>query len=481
MYFSEEDARGVKQPHEDPLVIMIMIKGFNTRRVLVDNGSSADIIYISAFQQLKLDLKRLRPFESPLVNFSRDKVYPKEIVTLTVTADSYPLQVTNQYNFLVVDSPLSFNVIIGRPTLNCWKAATSTYCLKVKFPTEQGVGEIKGDQVLARKCYQAVLASKENHTWTIEEKTPEIVEKLETIELVEGSPAKMTQIGTNLSPKMKEGIINFLKDNLDVFAWSHEDIPGIPASLIQHRLNVDPEKKPVQQRRRVFTPEQNKAVMDEVNKLLAANFIREVYYPEWLANVVMVKKANGKWRMCVNFTDLNQVCPKDSFPLPRIDQLVDSTTGHKLLMFMDAFSGYNQIQMAEEDQEKTAFVTSQRLYCYRVMPFGFKNVGATYQRLVNQMFKKQIGRNMEVYVDDMLVKSKEEEDHLDDLKEMFNTLRQYSMKLNSSKYVFGVSSGKFLGFIVSQRGIEANPEKVKAILEMSSPKTIKEVQSLTEE
>ena len=107
------------------------------------------------------------------------------------------------------------------------------YCLKVKFPTEQGVGEIKGDQVLARECYQAVLASKENHTWTIEEKTPEIVEKLETIELVEGSPVKMTQIGTNLSPKMKEGIINFLKDNLDVFAWSHKDMSGIPASIIQ--------------------------------------------------------------------------------------------------------------------------------------------------------------------------------------------------------------------------------------------------------
>ena len=116
--------------------------------------------------------------------------------------------------------------------LNRWKAAISTYCLKVKFPTEQGIREIKGHQVLARECYQAILASKENHTWTIEEKTPEIVEKLETIELVEGSPAKMTQIGTNLSPKMKEGIINFLKDNLDVFAWSHEDMPGIPASII---------------------------------------------------------------------------------------------------------------------------------------------------------------------------------------------------------------------------------------------------------
>ena len=219
--------------------------------------------------------------------------------------------------------------------------------------------------------------------------------------------------------------------------------------------------------------------MDEVNKLLAANFIREVHYPEWLANVVMVKKANGKWRMCVDFIDLNQACPKDSFPLPRIDQLLDLIAGHKLLTFMDAFSGYNQILMAEEDQEKTAFVTGQGLYCYRAMPFGLKNVGATYQRLVNQMFKKQIGRNVEVYLDDMLAKSRKEEDHLDDLRETFNTLRQYNMKLNPSKCAFGVSSGKFLGFIVSQRGIEANPEKVKAILEMSSPRTTKEVQSLT--
>ena len=118
--------------------------------------------------------------------------------------------------------------------------------------------------------------------------------------------------------------------------------------------------------------------MNEVNKLLAANFIREVHYPEWLANVVMVKKANGKWRICVDFTDLNQAYPKDSFPLPRIDQLVHSTAGHKLLTFMDAFSRYNQIPMAEEDQEKTVFDTSQGLYCCKVMPFGLKNTGATY-------------------------------------------------------------------------------------------------------
>ena len=136
----------------------------------------------------------------------------------------------------------------------------------------------------------------------------------------------------------------------------------------------------------------------------------------------MVKKENGKWRMCVDFTDLNNACPKDSFPMPKIDQLMDSMVGHKLLTFMDAFSGYNQIQMAEEDQEKIAFITSQGLYCYRVMPFSLKNVGAMYQRLVNQMFSKQIERNVEVYMDNMLVKREEEDDHLDNLKEMFDTL-----------------------------------------------------------
>ena len=188
---------------------------------------------------------------------------------------------------------------------------------------------------------------------------------------------------------------------------------------------MDPERKPVQQRRRVFTFEWNQVITDEVNKLLTVGFIWEVYYLDWLANIILVKKANGKWRMCLDFTDLNKTCSKDSFPLPRIDQVVDSTIGHNLLTFMNVFSEYNQIKMAEEDQEKTAFITSQGLYCYKVMLFRLKNAGATHQRLVNKMFSKQIGRNMEVYVDDMLVKSKEELAHLDDLKETFATLKQY--------------------------------------------------------
>jgi hypothetical protein len=124
----------------------------------------------------------------------------------------------------------------------------------------------------------------------------------------------------------------------------------------------------------------------KVKKLLKAQFIREVYYPEWLANVVLVKKSNEKWRMCVDFTDLNKACPKDSFPLPQINALVDSTSEYELFSFIDAFSGYNQILMHLEDQEKTSFITDRGLYCYKVMPFNLKNAGATYQRLVNKMF-----------------------------------------------------------------------------------------------
>ena len=125
----------------------------------------------------------------------------------------------------------------------------------------------------------------------------------------------------------------------------------------------------------MFTLERDKAIAEEVRKLLEAGFIREVYYPDWLANVVMVKKANGKWRMYVDFTDLNRACSKDSYPLPRIDTMVDSTARHELLSFMDAFLGYNQIKMKEDDQERTSFVTSQGLFCFKVMPFGLKNVG----------------------------------------------------------------------------------------------------------
>ena len=253
---------------------------------------------------------------------------------------------------------------------------------------------------------------------------------------------------------------------------------GIDPTIITHRLNVSPSCKQVK-KKRSFTPERQKAINEEVGKLLQAGAIREVEYPEWLANAVLVKKANVKWRLCIDFTNVNRACPKDSFSLPRIDLIVDATAGHELLSFMDAFSGYNQISMDPDDQEKTSFVTGQGTYLYRVMPFGLKNTGATYQRLVNRMFQKQIGASMEVYIDDILVKSTTAKLHIAHLSEAFQILKEYNRKLNLAKCAFGVSAGKFLGFIVNNRGIEANPDKIKVVLNMPPPSNIKEVLRLT--
>jgi hypothetical protein len=303
------------------------------------------------------------------------------------------------------------------------------------------------------------------------------MEGLEEFEIAD--PGKKVRIGSQLLQLVKEDLVTFLKHNSDVFSWSHEDMPGIDPSVIVHKLNVELNRRPVKQRRRTFAAKRNQAIVEEVEKLLKAGFIREVDYPEWLSNVVLVKKSNGKWRMCVDFTDLNKACPKDSFPLPRIDLSVDSTFEHELLSFMDAFSRYNQIYMEETDQEKTAFITDRGLYCYKMMPFDLKNAGATYQRLVNRMFRSQIGRNVEVYVDDMPVKSIRATKHIEDLRETFQTLKKYKMKLNPMKCAFRVSLGKILGFMVSQRGIKANPEKVKAVLEMEAPRTMKQLQRLT--
>ena len=295
---------------------------------------------------------------------------------------------------------------------------------------------------------------------------------------LDDDPEHLAYIGSKIAEDLKGLLTQFLRHNKDIFAWKQADMGGIDPTVITHRLNASPSFKLVKQKRRSFAPERQKAINKEVGKLLQAGAIREVDYLEWLANVVLIKKTNGKWRLCIDFTDINKACPKDSFPLPRIDLIVDATAGHEL-SFMDAFSGYNQISMDPDDQEKTSFVIAQGTYCYCVMPFGLKNAGASYQRLVNRMFQKHIGTTMEVYIDDMLVKSTTAELHIALLAEAFKILRNYNMKLNLAKCAFGVSAEKFLGFIVNHRGIEANPDKIKAVLDMPSPSGIKEVQRLT--
>lgn len=254
---------------------------------------------------------------------------------------------------------------------------------------------------------------------------------------------------------------------------------GIHPSVASHQLNVLTTSKPIRQKVKRFHLDRQKVIQDEMEKLLEGGFVREVEYPEWLVNVVVVPKKERKWRVCVDYTNLNDACPKDSFPLPQIDHIVDATSGHEVLSFLDAFSVYHQIPMAPEDEEKTAFITLHRLYCYKVMPFGLKNARVTYQRLMTKIFKPLIGDIIEIYIDNMVVKSKTRSKHAHHLQKVFHLLREYDMKLNPTKYAFGVSSGKFLGFVVTQRGIEVNPDQVKAVANTLAPTNKKELQRLT--
>ena len=194
---------------------------------------------------------------------------------------------------------------------------------------------------------------------------------------------------------------------------------------------------------------------------------------------MVVKKKNEKWRVCVDFMDLNKDCPKDPFPMPQIDQLVDATVGYPRMNFLDAFQGYHQIPLALDDQEKTAFVTPTRNYHYKMVPFGLKNAGSTYQRMVTKMFEPQLSKSIEVYIDDIVVKSKIVSKHMANIGNIFEILRKHKLRLNAFKCSFGVGSSKFWGYMVTHQGIEVNPDQIKAINSLQLPRNLKEVQKLT--
>jgi len=252
-------------------------------------------------------------------------------------------------------------------------------------------------------------------------------------------------------------------------------MPSLDLEIVQHRLLLKPECHPIKQRLRRMKPEVSLKIKEEVEKQFNVGFLAVAQYPQWVANVVPVPKKDGKVRMWVDYRHLNRASPKDDFSLPHIDTLVDNTATSSLYSFMDGFSGYNQIKMEPEDMEKTTFITLWGTFCYKAMSFGLKNAGGTYQRAMVTLFHDMMHKEIEVYVDDMIAKSESEEEHLVNLKKLFERLRKYKLRLNPSECTFGVKSGKLLGFIVSQRGIEVDPEKVRVILEMPHPCTEKQV------
>jgi hypothetical protein len=236
----------------------------------------------------------------------------------------------------------------------------------------------------------------------------------------------------------EEKLLSCLSRNKDVFAWSSINLVGVSRSIIEHSLGIDPSVRPKKQLLRKMSDEKTEAAKAEVHRLLEARFIEPIAYPTWLANVVMVQKKSGKWRMCIDFTSLNKACPKDNFPLPRIDKIVESTAGYEVMSLLDCFSGYHQIHMKEEDKASTSFITPFGTYCFVRMPEGLKNTGSTFSRLTKKVLKNQNSHIIFTYVDDIVVASKSKEDHLPVLAETFANMRDARLRLNPKKCVFGV-------------------------------------------
>nr|GEX69573.1 reverse transcriptase domain-containing protein [Tanacetum cinerariifolium] len=285
-----------------------------------------------------------------------------------------------------------YNGIIGRPGLKAIQAVPSTVHRMLKFSVEGGIATIRSTNLIPTECASVTTSSV-----TPGERTRPTNF---TVALHPDFPDQEVIIGGSLSDKGRTELCSVLKKNLDIFAWQPSDITGVPRSVAGHRLNIREGYIPVQQKKMGQAPERARAIQEEVQKLVDAGIMREVYYHDWLSNPVMVKKHDGSWRMCVDFTNLNRACPQDCYPLPEIDWKVESLCGYPFKCFLNAYKGYHQIQLAEADEENTAFHTGQGVYCYTKMPFGLKNAGATYQRLMDKAFESQVGQNIERSLDD---------------------------------------------------------------------------------
>jgi hypothetical protein len=477
------------------MVINCSVAGWDLHKVLVDNGSQVDIIFLHAFDRMGISHYLLKPSDNPLYGFGGKGTFPIGKIELPLSFGVAPNARSEQVTFDIVDMVYPYNAIMGRGSINKFEAAIHGLYLFMKIPGPQGAITVYGNQQAMRNIERDFVPGKRNvHYLTAQREVPEATsttakehEKAQlqsnngtkTVPLDQATPKQTVIISEDLTSHDEERLLSCLSKNKDVFAWSALDLVGVSSSVIEHSLGIDPSVRPKNKRLCKMSDEKTEAAKAEVHRLLEANFIEPVDYPTWLANVVMVQKKSGKWRMCIDFTSLNKACPKDNFPLPRIDKIVNSAAECEVMSLLDCFSGYHQIYMKEEDKASTSFITPFNMYCFIKMPEGLKNAGSTFSRITKTVLESQIDGNIFTYVDDIVVASKSKEDHLADLAETFANMRDARLRLNHEKCVFGVRQGKILGYLVSHRGIEANPTKFQAIINMTPPQSARDVQRLT--
>jgi hypothetical protein len=301
----------------------------------------------------------LKPSDNPLYGFGGKGTFPMGKIELPLSFGVAPNARSEQVTFDIVDIVYTYNAIMGRGSINKFEAAIHGRYLCMKIPGPQGVITVYGNQqttcnierdfVLGQRNIHCLTTLREVSEATRPTTNEKVKAKLQsndgtkTVPLDPAMPKQTIVISEDLTSQDEEKLISCLSRNKDIFAWSALDLVGVSRTVIEHSLGIDPSVCPKKQRLRKMSDEKTKAAKAEVHRLLEANFIEPIAYPTWLANVVMVQKKSGKWRMCIDFTSLNKACPKDNFPLPRIDKIVDSAVGCEVMSLLDCFSGYHQI------------------------------------------------------------------------------------------------------------------------------------------
>jgi hypothetical protein len=364
------DARDVdlhSAPHVDAMVINCSVAGWDLHKVLVDNGSQADIIFLHAFDHMGISHSLLKPSDNSLYSFGGKGTFPVSKIELPLSFGVAPNARSEQVTFDIVDMVYPYNAIMGRGSINKFEAAIHGLYLCMKIPGPQGVITVYGNQqtahdierdfILGQRNMHCLTAQREGFEGTRPVADEKVKAQLQSnngtkaVPLDPATPKQTVVISEDLTLRDEEKLISCLSRNKDVFAWSAHDLVGVSRTIIEHDLGNDPSVRPKKQRLRKMSDEKTEATKAEVHRLLEANFIKPIAYPTWLANMVMVQKKSGKWRMCIDFTSLNKVCPKDNFPLPRIDKIVDSAAGCEVMSLLDCFSGYHQIDIHERGRQ----------------------------------------------------------------------------------------------------------------------------------
>nr|GEY57449.1 reverse transcriptase domain-containing protein [Tanacetum cinerariifolium] len=387
----------------------------------VDGGSASEIMYehflADSIRKLK---KQLIPATTPLIVFSGEIIWSIGQIQLLVKIGDVEHSALAWMNFMVVRSQSPYNEIIRRPRVRKLQAVSSTAHGMLKISVEGGVITLKSSKLVPLKCAM-VFGPGETPS-----AAKPIIEERVKVAINPKYPEQTIMIGSTLTEGGRNKLCGLLRRNLDIFAWKPADMTGVPRHIVKHRLNVREGCSRVRQKKRGQAGDKNLAIQEEVRKLVGAGIIRE-----------------------------------DGYPLPEIDWKVESLCIFLFKCFLDAYKGYHQIQMETEDEDKTAFITSHEIFCYTKMPFGLRNAGATYQHLVDKAFHKHIGKNLQVYVDDLVIKSRTENEIVKDVEETFKTPREINMKLNPKKCAFGVEEGMFLGAL---RGPELNYTSTKKLV-----------------